>query len=40
MAAKKRQEPVLVEHLLCAGIFTSLFSPQQPWEGSLATEAR
>lgn len=29
MAAKKRQEPVLVEHLLCAGIFTSLFSPQQ-----------
>lgn len=35
MTAKKRQEPVLVDHLLCAGIFT-LFSPQLPWEGSLA----
>lgn len=27
---------MLVEHLLCVGIFTSLFSPQQLWEGSLA----
>ena len=32
---ERGQEPVFLEHLLCAGTFISLFSPQQPWEGSL-----
>lgn len=35
VAANRKQEPVFIEHLLCAGIFTSLFCPQQTWEGSL-----
>lgn len=35
VATKKGQEPVFFEYLLCAGTFTSVFSPQQSWGESL-----